>query len=157
MKVLLPLDRSVESEQIIPLMLAEAPEDTEYTLLRVVKPEPMIYGEAVVITSRNVALGSEIVKAEIDESLVYLTAVVRKYEGLPRATRCEARIATTSSKGIVDFAEAEGLDLIAMFVRERTGLAKIFKGRTAKNVARTAKVEVRTFGPADLDAPSKTH
>ena len=86
---------------------------------------------------------------------MYLAAVIRRYEGLPRATRCEARIAATSSKGIVDFAESEGVDLIAMFVRKRTGIAKLFKGRTAKNVARAAKVEVRTFGPADLDAPNR--
>lgn len=153
MKVLLPLDRSVESEQIIPLMLAEAPQDTEYTLLRVVRPEPTyIYHDTMVIVSGDAALNSEIVKAEIEESLAYLAAVVRRYEGLPRATRCDARIAPTSSKGIVDFAQEEGMDLIAMFVRERTGFAKMFKGRTAKNVARTAKVEVRTYGPADLDA-----
>ena len=159
MKVLLPLDRSVESEQIVPLMLAEAPQDTEYTLLRVIRPEPthvfendLNFGSGTVILgSGTVVLGSGIEGAEIDESLAYLAGVVRRYGGLPKETRCEARIAATSSIGILDFAEKEGMDLIAMFVRERTGLARIFKGRTAKNVARAAKVEVRTFGPAALE------
>ena len=153
MKVLLPLDRSAESEQVVPLMLAEAPPDTEYTLLRVLGPViTRVYEDTVSLGLGTVAVGSEIEQAEVDESLNYLSGVVRKYDGLPSNTRCEALIAPTSSQGIVDFAEEEGMDLIAMFVRERTGIAKLVKGRTARNVTRTSKVEFRIFGPSDLHA-----
>lgn len=152
MKVLLPLDRSAESEQVIPLMVAEAPGDAEFTLLRVIRPEPTrVYEDAIVIGPGTVAFGSGIEEAEIDQSLAYLSSVVRRYEVLPSGTRCEAHIASSSSRGIVEFAQSEGMDLIAMYVRERTGLAGIFKGRTAKNVVRTSKVEVRTFRPASLE------
>ncbi len=148
MKVLLPLDRSAESEQVIPLMFAEAPGDVEFTLLRVIRPDPTrVYEDAIVLGPGTVAFGSGVEEAEIDESLAYLSSVVRRYEVLPRATRCEAHIASSSSRGIVEFAQSEGMDLIAIYLRQRTGLAGIFRGRTAKNIVRTSKVEVRTFGP----------
>ena len=149
MKILLPLDGDRVSEQVIPLILQEATAVAEFTLLRVVRPaHSHVIADTMVLGVGMIALNSEIEDAELSEAQAYLEGVVSAYEGLKGRSHCEARLGPASSVGIIQFAETEGMDLIAMSVRERTGLARLIKGATSRNVIRSSNAKVRIFGAA---------
>ena len=56
-------------------------------------------------------------------------------------------ISDSISRAIVDVAEREGVDLIAMYTHDREGLAALIKRSIAKDVQRRAPTEVRVFKP----------
>ena len=152
MKILLPLDTTLYSEQVIPFILAEGFLNPKYVLLRVIRTLSNVPIETPQYSAvEMVPSVPEIEQIAIEESLRYLNRLLEKYRLLPLDTRCLAKLATTSSKGIVECAETEEGDLIAMMLQEHRGPTRLFKGRTAKNVIKTSKVEVRIFRAADLN------
>ena len=62
-------------------------------------------------------------------------------------------LADSVSRGIVDFAKSEGVDLIAiMYTHDRKGVAAIIKRSITKDVQRSAPLEVKVFKPQELMA-----
>jgi nucleotide-binding universal stress UspA family protein len=51
---------------------------------------------------------------------------------------------------IVNFAEKEGADLIAMYTHDRKGIAKLFKSSTTNDVRSHTRVEVQGFASPEL-------
>jgi len=143
-KILIPLDTTRESEQVFPLIKREISPETEVVLLTVLHP---------VITQTvggYVIIGSQREDAERQEALSYLREVANQLVG-PETWRYETILDSRSSEGIVRFAQSESVDLIAMFVPDRRGLTSLMKGNTSKRVQRNAPMEVRTYGPKDLE------
>ncbi len=146
-KVLLPLDGSKESEQVIPLIMQDIGPDTDVILLQVLHPiKTQVMGGQVM-------LGSQQEEAERLEVLAYLRNIAKHED--PERWHCETVMAPRSSEGVVSFAKNEEVDVIAMFVPERRGLTKLMKGNTSKGVKRNSPVEVRVFTSQDSeeDAP----
>ena len=98
----------------------------------------------------NRILGSQREDAERLEALSYLSDVMN-LEGNRDNWRCETVIAVRSSEGILEYSQRDDIDLIAMYVPERRGLAKLIKGNTSKRVLRDSLAEVRIFGPKDVE------
>ena len=143
-KVLSPLDGTKEFENVIPLIKREIAPDTEIILLKVNRPVGSLkVGDQVI-------LGSQRQEAERAEALNYLRSVARNERDLGQ-WRCEAIVDRSSSDSIVDFAKQEGVDLIAMYIKERSGLTALMKGNTWRGVKRKASTEVRTFSLPDLE------
>jgi len=143
-RILLPLDGTRESERVIPLIEGQLQPGTEVVLLKVLSPAPTR------VIGGHVVLGSQREEAESMEAMVYLQGVAGEQLGDSQPYRCAAIVAESSSQGIVDFASRKGIDLIAMYVRERRGLPRFFKGNTAREVRRKTGTKVRTFGPGDF-------
>lgn len=143
-KVLLPLDGTGESEKIIDLIRKEMAQEAEVILLKILP-----YAKSQVIDG-HVILGSQREEADRLESLSYLKSIANRQDE-PERWKCEAFAASSSSDGILQAAQNENVDVIAMFTKERKGLAKLMKGNTARAVQRNAPVEVRVFNPKDLE------
>ncbi len=146
-KVLLPLDGTKESEQVVPLIKEDFGPDTDVILLQVLHPIK------TQVTGGHVILGSQREEEERLEALIYLRGIA-KNEGDSDRWRCDTVTATSSSEGIVSFAQKEGVEVIVMFVPERRGLTKLMKGKTSKGVQRNSPVEVRVFTQQDILAES---
>jgi hypothetical protein len=115
-----------------------------------------VIADTMVLGVGMIALNSEIEDAEISEAQAYLEEVVSTYVGLEGRSHCETRLAPASSVGIIEFAETEGMDLIAMSVRDRKGLARLIKGATSRNVLRSSSVTVRLFDAAVANSERTT-
>lgn len=141
-KVLLPLDGTKKSEEVIPLIGQEIGPDTEVTLLQVLHP---IKTQTI---GGHVVLGSQREEAERIEALAYLRGVAGETGNLGR-WNCDAVMAARASDGIVSYAERVGVEAIVMLVPERKGLMKLVKGNTCRGVQRNSSAEVRVFTAGD--------
>ena len=138
-KVLVPLDGSKESEGVLAQFQGELAPDGEVLLLKVVPPR-----KSRAAGGGQVILGSQLEEDDRAEALSYLRGIARQ-EGKADLWRCESIIADSPAQGVLDFATKQGADLIAMYTHDRKGLAKLFKGSVASEVARRATTEVKLF------------
>ena len=145
-KVLVPLDQTRKSEEVISLIEPELAPDGEVILLQVVPPR------RTMLIGSHVLYGEQQEENERTEAIVFCRGVVGRLGGDREARRCEVTIAGSVAEGIVDFARREGADLIAMYTHDRKGLAWLIKGSIANEVKQRAPIEVRIFKPSALAA-----
>ena len=145
-KVVIPLDGSKESEFVLDQFREEVEPDGEVILLKVNLPMPSRN-----VGGGNVILGSQVEEAERAEALAYLNSIAAQREGDSGSWRWAATIASSPAKGIIDFAEREEVDLIAMYTHHRKGLAKMFKGSVASEVERKAHADVKLYTGLDTE------
>ena len=144
-KILIPLDGSQESERVLPAVQKDMAPDGEVMLLQVIPP------------ARTRRIGENIVPASQQEkaarlnALSYLQSVSRQGAANIGPCRGVAVIAESVIQGIVDFAQSEGVDLIAMYAPERKGTARV-KGSIARDVRRSTRIQVKVFEPRELVA-----
>ena len=142
--VLIPLDGSTESEGVFGQIRGELASDGEVMLLRVIPP-----ARAHVVGGYRVP-GSQREEGARFNARVYLTGVMRWLKGDLERWRCEVVISDSVSQGVVDFAQREGVDLIAMYTHDRKGLARLVQGGIARDVQRKAAIDVKVFKPQGL-------
>jgi nucleotide-binding universal stress UspA family protein len=145
-KVLVPLDQSSESEEVIPLIEGELAPDGEVILLQVVPPRK------TKVIGGHVMYADQQQEDDRTKAIGFCRGVVGRRGGDPEAWHCEVTIADSVADGIVDYARREGVDLIAMYTHDRKGLAKLIKGSIAAKVKQSAPIEVRVFTPRELAA-----
>ena len=142
--VLVPLDRSVESEGILDVVPDLVGADGQATLLTVIPPgRTKSLGELVV-------LGSQQEEEDRSRALAYLNRIASRLE----QSSCKATPAVVINDSvpaaIVAYANRNSIDLISMFTHDRRGLARLVKGSVAREVERRAVMPVRVFRPEDL-------
>ena len=139
-RILIPLDGSPFGEQIIPLAVAAGGlAGAEYRLLRVVPP--------VISSSNGIGLGD--LKADSPtvadqlraEASGYLVGLAVRVPGLSAAA-AHVTVDWPPAVAILADAGANGIDLIALETRGRSGLAKLLLGSVADKVVRGATVPV---------------
>jgi nucleotide-binding universal stress UspA family protein len=144
-RILIPLDGSPFGERIIPVAAAVgALSGAGYRLLRVVPP---------VLTSSGGGLGElgagtpTVAEQLRDEASCYLAGLAARAPGLSAAV---TRVAVDwpPAVAILADADANGIDLIALETRGRSGLAKALLGSVADKVVRGATVPVLLQRPA---------
>lgn len=160
-RVLIPLDGSELAEQVLEPALALGPAaQAEYTLLRVV--------EQLTPASYDPASGRV---SGLDESLLrQLQAMDRKYwaeaqdylERLAGSLRARAPAMQTRvvshkqpAAAILDDAQKNAIDLIALATQGRGGLKRLFLGSVADKVVRGAATPVLVYRPVDSSAPAE--
>ena len=146
-KVLVPLDGSRESEEVLTQLQGELAPDGEVTLLKVISPM-----SSRSVGGGNIILGSQLEENERSEASDYLRDVARRERGDSVRWGYQVVVARSVPQCIVDFAMHHEPDLIAMYTHERKGLARLFKGSVAAEVQRNAPTLVRVFTPSDMTA-----
>ena len=142
--VLVPLDRSAESEGILDMVPDLVDADGKATLLTVIPPgRTRSMGELVI-------LGSQQEEDDRSRALAYLNRI----SGRLRQASVDAGTAVVVNDSvpaaIVSYANRNSIDLISMFTHDRKGLARLVKGSVAREVERRAVMPVRVFRPEDL-------
>lgn len=145
--VLVPLDRSVESEGVLEVIPGLVNPDGQATLLSVIPPgRTRSLGELVV-------LGTQQEEEDRARAMVYLNRIARRLQEESSITATTAVVVHDSvASAIVTYANRNSVDLISMFTHDRRGLAKLVKGSVAREVERRAVMPVRVFRPEDLAA-----
>jgi nucleotide-binding universal stress UspA family protein len=147
-KVLVPLDRSKEAEQVLPIVQNMLTPDGEVILLHVVPRQPirsMMVGEHQI-------LGIDLEEADRSNAMSYLSQVVRQMSASPDQWHCYVEVSKVVPEVIVDLAAREEVNLIAMYTHHRKGLSKLIRGSIAEKVQRRALTEVKVCSaPQILD------
>jgi CRP-like cAMP-binding protein/nucleotide-binding universal stress UspA family protein len=142
--VLVPLDRTVESEGILDVIPRLVDSEGQVTLLAVIPPgRTRAMGELVV-------LGQQQEEEERARVLYYLNRIAVRLRDSSISTSTAVVVHQSVPAGIVAYANRNGSDLISMFTHDRRGLAKLVKGSVSKEVERRARIPVRIFRPEDL-------
>ena len=144
--VLVPLDRSVESEGVLDVIPDLVNADGQATLLSVIPPgRTRSLGELVV-------LGTQQEEEDRARAMAYLDRISRRLRESSVHATTAVVVHDSVASAIVAFANRNSVDLISMFTHDRRGLAKLVKGSVAREVERRAVMPVRVFRPEDLAA-----
>ena len=154
-RVLVPLDGSAMAEKVLDHVISLGTSDaTGYTLLTVVVPPPPLLDTPA---PGHLSLsGRSDVERQRDAALAYLTTAA---EGLRQ--RGAARVDTLvvvrprAAEGILNEAEAQQADLIALATHGRGAVGRFFLGSVADKVVRGASLPVLVYRPdgAPASAP----
>ena len=144
--VLVPLDRSVESEGVLDVLPDLVSSDGQATLLSVIPPgRTRSLGELVV-------LGTQQEEEDRARAMAYLNRIANRLRESSVDSTTAVVVHDSVASAIVAFANRNSVDLISMFTHDRRGLAKLVKGSVAREVERRAVMPVRVFRPEDLAA-----
>ena len=144
--VLVPLDRSVESEGVLDVLPDLVSSDGQATLLSVIPPgRTRSLGELVV-------LGTQQEEEDRSRAMAYLNRIANRLRESSVDSTTAVVVHDSVASAIVAFANRNSVDLISMFTHDRRGLAKLVKGSVAREVERRAVMPVRVFRPEDLAA-----
>ena len=144
--VLVPLDRSVESEGVLDVIPDLVNPDGHATLLSVIPPgRTRSLGELVV-------LGTQQEEEDRARAMVYLNRIASRLRESSVEANTAVVVHDSVASAIVAYANRNSVDLISMFTHDRRGLAKLVKGSVAREVERRAVMPVRVFRPEDLVA-----
>ena len=144
--VLVPLDRSVESEGVLDVLPDLISSDGQATLLSVIPPgRTRSLGELVV-------LGTQQEEEDRARAMAYLNRIANRLRGSSVESTAAVVVHDSVASAIVAYANRNSVDLISMFTHDRRGLAKLVKGSVAREVERRAVMPVRVFRPEDLAA-----
>lgn len=146
-KILVPLDFSKESEQVLPIVSDLHVPGAEVILLHVISPHQTL------VHDEYRFLGTIWEDTERSIALSHLKYAGHCRIGTSGKWRCEVVVSRSVTKGIVDFALREEVDLIAMYTHDRKGLAKLIKGSIAEKVQKNAPIEVKVFRPNEVSGP----
>ncbi len=142
-RVVLPLDGTIEAEEVFDLVRSE------------LTPMPMVF-PLIVVNPAVVAAGGFALWNEGWErdrrqvGMAYLKDAVsrRGWEGM--RYQCVVKGHFSAARGIVEFAVDWRADLIAMTPGSRAGLSRLMPGSVAEEVARISPVEVMLLTGREL-------
>ncbi len=143
-KILLPLDGSAEDEEVFSHIHDQISEDGEIILMQVIPPAKTLK------VGSHIILGSQQEEANRQEAMGYLKSLAGKKKTVSRTWRCVVAVSNAVSDGIVNLADRETVDLIAMYTHDRRLLARRVKRSIAREVQRKASTEVWVIGNQEL-------
>lgn len=143
--VLIPLDGSAMSEEVLDHALALGGPDVHYTLLQVIQLPIAV--ETVTVTSGFV-LDPRMIEADRAKALEYLNRVAEGLEGRVRQVDTAVLVDPQPATAILAYAEQNDVDLIALATAGRTGVRRLILGSVADKVLRGASTPVLLYHPA---------
>jgi nucleotide-binding universal stress UspA family protein len=143
-RMLIPLDGSANAEVIVPhvLALGQAAQ-AEYTLLRVV--ESIATARPFPVAPAVRELDDQLIDQLRIDAQIYLEHVAERLANQGLATRIEVVVAPQAASAILEQAQQERSDLIAMATHGRRGLARVLLGSVADNVLHGATTPVLLY------------
>jgi nucleotide-binding universal stress UspA family protein len=128
--ILVPLDGSKRAEAILPHVddLAQRYQAT-VVFLQVVEPEPLIIGPDIVYPMIN----QQMLEERTRQAETYLTGQQKTFREKGIDVKTHVAYGPMVEE-IINSAEREGADLIAMASHGRTGLSRVFYGSVAAGV-----------------------
>ncbi len=150
--VLVTLDGSVFAEQALDVaMQLFGAHETEYTLLRIVRPGSVAHG-----VQSFAPLGEEDDVAQLAEAERYLTRVVEGLRAADTALSIKpvAIVRQHVAVGIAEYANEMQVDAIAIATHARSGMPRLIVGSVADKVLRATPIPVLMYRPPiDQAAP----
>jgi nucleotide-binding universal stress UspA family protein len=142
--ILVPLDGSPNAEVILPhvLALGQAAR-VEYTLLRVV--ESVMIARPMPPNAAVRELDDQLIDQLRVDAQIYLEQVAERLAAQGLTTRIEVIVAPQAASAILEQAQQDRSDLIAMATHGRRGLARVLLGSVADNVLRGATTPVLLY------------
>ena len=142
-RVLIPLDGSMIAESALEQVVAlGTPAVTVYTLLTVIVPLPLLAHSYPTSESFTARSGAE---RQREEAAAYLSRIVEQLG--ESGARAEARVVVNQrpAQGILDEAEAQHVDLIALSTHGHGALSRLLLGSVADKVVRGATVPMLIY------------
>jgi nucleotide-binding universal stress UspA family protein len=149
-KILVPLDGSKLAEAVLPHVQELARRfGSEVTLIRVVVPLSKLVAETMpaslepsgAAAAVGLEAASEAVKAEREGARCYLEEVAGRLKAQKLKVRAEIAEGV-AGEAVVEYAQRQGMDLIAMSTHGRSGLGRLVFGSVADHVLRHAGTPV---------------
>jgi nucleotide-binding universal stress UspA family protein len=154
-KILVCLDGSRLAEQIIPYATEQALHfKCKVVLLQVYNISSSIAAAAAGGAAGTSMVGPDMIKEEISrlesEAITYLNevAISLKEQGLDVSVAISQG---TAGDTIVSFAQAEGVDLIALATHGHSGLGRVVFGSVADKVLRDSGLPILIIKPQDTE------
>jgi nucleotide-binding universal stress UspA family protein len=152
--ILIPVDGSPFGAEIIPHAVALATLlKSEITLLAVLQPIMAAIAMATEVEAPNIGLepigardADDAEQVEIESQVLERTADPLRASGL--AVHTVVRVDTQPARAIVDHANSQAIDLIAMTTHGRGALKRLVAGSVSQRVLRTSHTPVLMFRPA---------
>ncbi len=140
-KVLIPLDGSKAAEELLRIAPAIADPEAHFTLLRVVAP---------LVAGGSPYLPHVVAEARDEEGIrraarEYLEGVAADFGLEGREVRIETRLQGQAGMAILQVAEKEEMDLIAMSTTGRGGVSRLLLGSVADKVIRGAPCPILIY------------
>jgi nucleotide-binding universal stress UspA family protein len=143
--ILIPLDGSALAEQILEPALALGDlTRAAYTLLHVVEPF-VLPGYAPL--AQHTHLDTQLTQAALAKGQRYLDDLAQHLRTDGRQVHTRALLAAQPAAEILDTAQAQSADLIALATHGRSGLARLLLGSVADKVRRGADMPVLLYRP----------
>ncbi|MBI4521160.1 MAG: universal stress protein [Gemmatimonadetes bacterium] len=143
--ILIPLDGSAEAETILNRAVALGKlTGADYTLLRGM-PIPYQIGSPYV--PHDVKINVEKLEKARRDTLAYLAGVADPLRRQGLKVETEFFLGVYPASGILEFAEKQGIDLIAMATHGRGGVIRLVLGSVADKVLRGSPVPLLVYRP----------
>jgi nucleotide-binding universal stress UspA family protein len=144
--ILIPLDGSTNAEAVLPhaLALGQATQ-AEYRLLRVV--EPVMVARPMPANPAVRALDDQLIDQLRVDAQLYLDQLAERLAAQGLTVRSTVVVAPQAAIAILEAAQQDGIDLIAMATHGRRGLARVLLGSVADKVLRGATAPVLLYRP----------
>ena len=143
-KVLVPLDDSEASRSVLKALSGLVADGGEAILLHVIPP-----GKSRG-TGNFAVMGYQVEEDHRNKALVHLNRVSNELNDASIKATVTVMVSNSVVGCIVNFAEEEGVDLIAMYTHGRKGIAKLLKGSVTQDVRAHTSVEVQGFADLEL-------
>jgi nucleotide-binding universal stress UspA family protein len=147
-RMLIPLDGSDLAERILrPALALGGLMGTAYTLLRVIKPVPVLGDDL----AGHAAAAADVpaLRGRQGEAQTYLDRVAGRLRAGPWAVHTRVIAHPHAAAAILDEARAGPVDLIALATHGREGLQRLLLGSVADKVLRQATIPVLVQPPAE--------
>jgi nucleotide-binding universal stress UspA family protein len=143
-KVLVPLDDTDDSRSVVNALPRLIAEGGEAILLHVIPP-----GKTKG-TGNYAVMGSQIEEDHRRQAMVFLNRLAGELNEDSIKSSAAVVVSNSVPGSIVNFAEREGVDLIAMYTHGRKGIAKLLKGSVTNDVRSHTAIEVQGFAASEL-------
>ena len=143
-KVLVPLDDTDDSRSVVKALAGLVAEGGEAILLHVIPP-----GKTKG-TGDFAVLGTQIEEDHRRQALVFLNRLAGELDKASIKSTATVVVSNSVVGCIVNHAEKEGVDLVAMYTHGRTGIAKLLKGSVTNDVRSHTRIEVQGFAAPEL-------
>lgn len=149
--VLVPLDGSAMAEEVLDHVVSlGTPDGTSYTLVTIVVPLPVLpYPDE----NPGVSVGRSAAGHDHAAALAYLAGVARELRESGAVVKTLVAVHGQMAQGILDVADDQHADLIALASHGPGALARLQHGSVADAVVRGARVPVLVYRPGLLRAP----
>lgn len=143
-KVLVPLDDSEASRSVLKALSGLVADGGEAILLHVIPPGKTRG------TGNFAVMGYQVEEDHRNKALVHLNRVSNELNDASIKATVTVMVSNSVVGCIVNFAEEEGVDLIAMYTHGRKGIAKLLKGSVTQDVRAHTSVKVQGFADPEL-------
>lgn len=151
-RILIPLDGSERAESAIEGTRALLGDEVNITLMRVVQYPYHFVSPYLPDTIQG---NQELFRQATSHAKDYLTEMAWKVKDGVSQVETEVTVSEHPGQAIVDFAESNEFDAIAMATHGRGGLGRLALGSVADKVIRATRIPVLTFRPEEHQEKSK--